>query len=306
MAGHAWWGATQWAAYLVHQEQPIKAASKMALRELEITGGDTLSAHAYAGLMLDDPMLALRLIKAANDRMPRRMARDITTPLGVVMALGTDALRRLIETAPEVSPDNVGFMTCEARYALAARIAAAWGALHYDMDASELAMAALLANAGEVELWAIAPELPQRALDELKSGRAERSEAAQRQACGFAFLDITLLLIDAWSLPQLIRQLIRGDEGQRARLARLAVNTARHLSNGADDPALPDDMREAAKLTGATLGQVVAALPDIGAAEKAALLTIVEPPEQPASPLSANAGVGDSGDAPASMGTTQG
>jgi HD-like signal output (HDOD) protein len=283
MAGHAWWGATQWAAYLVHQEQPIKAASKTALRELEIAGGEALSAQAYAGLMLDDPMLALRLIKAANERLPLRMARDITTPLGVVLALGTDALRRQIESAPEVSSENSGFMACEARHALAARIASAWGALHYDMDASELAMAALLANAGEVELWAIAPELPQRALDELTSGRAERSEAAQRQACGFAFLDITLLLIDAWNLPQLIRQLIRGDEGQRARLARLAVNTARHLSNGADDPALPDDMREAAKLTGATLGQVVSALPDIGADEKAELLRQVEPglPEMP-------------------------
>lgn len=283
MAGQSWWGATQWAAYLVHQEQPIKAASKTALHEMEGASGDALSGHAYAGLILEDPMLALRLIKAANDRLPVRMARDITTPLGVVLALGTDALRAQIESAPEVSPDNSGFMACEARASLAARIAFAWGALHYDLDSGELAMAALLANAGEVELWAISPELPQRAQDELKSGRAARSEAAQRQACGFAFLDITLLLIDAWNLPQLIRQLIRGDEGLRARLARLAVNTARHLSNGVDDPALPDDMREAAKITGSTLSQVIAVLPDLGAEEKAALqgLTAMEtsPPE---------------------------
>lgn len=276
MAGQSWWGATQWAAYLVHQEQPIKAASKTALHDMEEASGDALSGHAYAGLILDDPMLALRLIKAANDRLPLRMARDITTPLGVVLALGTDALRAQIESAPEVSPENSGFMACEARASLAARIAHAWGALHYDLDSGELAMAALLANAGEVELWAIAPELPQRAQDELKSGRAARSEVAQRQACGFAFLDITLLLIDTWNLPQLIRQLIRGDEGLRARLARLAVNTARHLSNGADDPALPDDMREAATITGSTLSQVIAVLPDISAEEKAALLGVTE------------------------------
>jgi hypothetical protein len=59
-------------------------------------------------------------------------------------------------------------------------------------------------------------------------------------------------------------------------MARLAVNTARHLSNGIDDPALPDDMREAAKLTGGTLSQVVAVLPDISLEEKAALLQSVE------------------------------
>jgi HD-like signal output (HDOD) protein len=279
MAGQSWWGATQWAAYLVHQEQPIKADSKSHLHELEAAAGDALSGHAYAGLMLDDPMLALRLIKAANDRLPRRMARDITTPLGVVLALGIDALRGQIESAPEVPPENSGFMACEARASLAARIAFAWGALHYDLDSGELAMAALLANAGEVEMWAIAPELPERAQEELKSGRATRSEAAQRQACGFAFLDITLLLIDTWNLPPLIKQLIRGDEGLRARLARLAVNTARHLSNGADDPALPDDMREAAKITGSTLAVVISVLPGLSDADKAALLQAVEPPE---------------------------
>ena len=276
MAGQSWWGAAQWAAYLEYQEQPIKTASKLALHELEATAGDTLTGHAYAGLMLEDPMLALRLIKEANKRLPSRMARDITTPLGVVMALGTTAFREQIESAPEVPAENTGFMACEASAALAARIAFAWGGLHHDLDSGELAMAALLANAGEVELWALKPELPQAALDELHSGRAARSETAQRQACGFAFLDVTLLLIDAWNLPQLIKHLIRGDEGLRARLARLAVNTARHLSNSATDLALPDDMREAAKLTGATLTLVISTLPGLSAEEKTALLSLTE------------------------------
>ncbi len=279
MAGQSWWGATQWVAYLAYQEQPINLASKLALREMEAASGDSLTGQAYASLMLNDPMLALRLIKAANLRLPRRMARDITTALGVVMALGTVAFREQIESAPEISTANSGFMACEARASLAAHIAHAWGTLHYDMDAAELAMAALLANAGELEMWAIAPDLPQKALDELQSGRATRSEVAQRQACGFAFHDITLLLSETWNLPQLIRQLIRGDESLRARIARLAVNTARHLSNGIDDPALPDDMREAAKLTGATLSQVVAVLPDVSPEGKAFLLQLVEPEE---------------------------
>jgi hypothetical protein len=229
--------------------------------------------------MLEDTMLALRLIKEANKRLPRRMARDITTPLGVVMALGTTAFREQIESAPDISEENTGFMACEARASLAARIAFAWGSLHFDLDAGELAMAALLANAGEVEMWAFKPELPQAALDELHSGRAARSEAAQRQACGFAFLDVTLLLIDTWNLPQLIKHLIRGDESLRARLARLAVNAARHLSNSASDPALPDDLREAAKLTGATLAVVISTLPGISDAEKATLLETTEPAE---------------------------
>ena len=272
MAGHSWWGAGQWAAYLEHKEQPIKAVSKTALRALEAGAEEALSAHAYAALLLEDPLLALRLLKEANRRLPRRMAKDITTPLGVVLALGTQQFKEQIRVAPEVGEDNAGFMACEARASLAARIALAWGALRHDLDPGELAMAALLANAGEIELWAFVPELPQKALDELHSGRASRSEQAQRQACGFAFLDITLLLIENWTLPQLIKQLIRGDEGMRARMARLAVNTARHLGNGPDDAALPDDVREAAKLTGANLDVVVGILPGLSAEDKATLL----------------------------------
>lgn len=272
MAGHSWWGAGQWAAFLEHKEQPIKAASKAGLSALEAGSEDTLSAHAYSALLLEDPLLALRLLKEANRRLPRRMAKDITTPLGVVLALGTQQFKEQIHIAPEVGEDNAGFIACEARASLAARVAMAWGALRHDLDPGELAMAALLANAGEIELWAFAPEVPQKALDELRSGRAQRSEQAQRQACGFAFLDITLLLIENWTLPQLIKQLIRGDEGMRARMARLTVNVARHLGNGVEDAALPDDIREAAKLTGATLDVVVGVLPGLTAEDKATLL----------------------------------
>ena len=280
MPGHAWRGSGQWAAFLEYQEQPIKAASKAALSAMEAGAEDMLSGHAYAALLLEDPLLALRLLKEANRRLPRRMARDITTPLGVVLALGTQQFKEEVRSAPEVGWENAGFLACEARATLAARIAMAWGALRHDLDPGELAMAALLANAGEIELWAFVPELPQKALDELHSGRAARSEQAQRQACGFAFMDISLLLIENWSLPQLIRQLIRGDEGMRARMARLAVNMARHLSNGVADAALPDDIREAGKLTGAGPEVLVGALPGLSAEDRSHLLQAMSTPPE--------------------------
>lgn len=277
MPGQTWWGAGQWAAYLEHQEQPIHAASKTALAALEAGAEDSLSAQAYAGLLLEDPLLALRLLREANRRLPRRLARDITTPLGVVLALGTEEFRAQVYAAPEIGADNPGFLACAARASQAARICMAWGALRHDLDPGELAIAALLANAGEIELWAFVPELPQKALDELHSGRAARSEQAQRQACGFAFMDLSLLLIENWGLPPLIRQLIRGDQGTRARMARLGVDTARHLANGVDDAALPDDIRSAEKLTGASPEGLVNVLPGFDAEAKAHLLHAVLP-----------------------------
>jgi len=272
MAGHDWWGAPQWAAWLEYKELPIKAASKAALAHLEEGGEEHLTGHEYAALLLDDPLLALRLLREANHRLPHRLARDITTPLGILMALGTEQFNRQIRDAPEVAGGNQGFMTSEQHASLGARIAFAWGSLHHDLDQGELALAALLADAGEIELWAFVPELPQKALDELHAGRASRSDQAQRQACGFTFRDLSLELIERGGLPPLLKQLIRGDEGLRARLARLAVDTGRHLSYGPSDPALPHDIIAASKLTQAPLATVIHGLPHLAEEERESLL----------------------------------
>jgi hypothetical protein len=272
MAGYEWWGAPQWAAWLEYKELPIKAASKTALARLEEGGEENRSGHEYAALLLDDPLLALRLLREANRRLPRRLAHDITTPLGILMALGTEQFKRQIRDAPEAAEGNQGFMASEQRSSLGARIAFAWGSLHHDLDQGELALAALLADAGEIELWAFVPELPQKALDELHSGRASRSDQAQRQACGFTFRDLSLELIERGGLPPLLKQLIRGDEGLRARLARLAVDTGRHLSYGPADSALPHDLVAASKLTHAPLTAVVQGLPLLTHEDRESLL----------------------------------
>jgi hypothetical protein len=272
MVGHDWWGTPQWAAWLEYKDLPIKAVSKAALAQLEAGGEENRSGHEYAALLLDDPLLALRLLREANRRLPRRLARDITTPLGVLLALGTEQFKRQIRDAPEVAEGNQGFMASERRASLGARIAYAWGSLHHDLDQGELALAALLADAGEIELWAFVPELPQKALDELHAERASRSDQAQRQACGFAFRDLSLELIERGGLPPLIKQLIRGDEGLRARLARLAVDAGRHLSYGPADPALPHDIIAAGQLTHAPLATVVQGLPLLMDEEREMLL----------------------------------
>lgn len=276
MPGHDWWGPPQWAAYFEHKELPIRAASKAALLQLEEAGEEHLSGHEYAALLLNDPLLALRQLREANRRLPRHMARDITTPLGVLLALGTQEFKRQIHSAPEISGDNQGFLKAEMSASLGARIALAWGGLHHDLDQGELALAALLADAGEIQLWAFVPELPLKALEELRSGRASRSDQAQRQACGFTFRDLSLELIERGGLPLLIKQLIRGDESLRARIARLAVDAGRHLSYGPGDPALPHDLIAASRLTNAPLATVALGFPLLSETERSDLLLAAE------------------------------
>lgn len=272
MAWRDWWGIKQGVAYLEHQDLPVRAATQTSLLALETERGEHLSARDLSGLVLGDPLFALRLLREANRRLPSRLARDITTPLGVVLALGTDLFRDQLLSAPVLQEDLPGLVDTEDKACLAARVALAWAGLHFDLDPGELALAALLSSAGDLLLWTFAAELPLRAAAELREGRASRSIQAQQQACGFAFRELTLSLGENWGLPQLIRQLIRGDESLRARLARLAVDTARHLGNGPGDAALPHDVREAARLSGTTLERAVDCLPLLDAASRSAIL----------------------------------
>lgn len=242
------WGVDQWAAYLSHQAVPCMPYSKLMQKALEETQGEDLSAADLAALVIGDPFLCLRLLREAEERRTQRLGHDTTTALGAVMQLGVKTFRNLLLGSPETKDDNLGLQACAARAILASQIAQMWGKARADIAPEEVAMAALLAEIGELLLWHFAPELPQAAQEALARGRASRSADAQQIACGFRFRDLSLKCATVWGLPPLLVQLIRGVENTRASLCKLYLDTARHLVAGADNPALPDDLAQAKRL----------------------------------------------------------
>lgn len=243
------WGVDQWAAFLSRPALPCMPRSKTQLRELEETRGDRLAARELSDIAAADPFLCLHLLREAESRRVQRLGHETTTPLGAVMQLGTDRFHRLLQNSPETDEANHGLAACEARAFLASRLALRWGTARADIVPDEVAMAALLAEIGELLLWSFAPELPETTIALLRSGRAPRSMQAQVDAWGFRFKDLTLKCAAIWHLPALLTQLIRGLDNSRANYARLCVDTARHLAHGgADDPALPSDIAEASHL----------------------------------------------------------
>lgn len=242
------WGVDQWAAFLTSQTMPCMARSKLMLRALEETQGEDLSAADLTSLVISDPYLCLRLLREAESRRSHRLGHDTTTPLGAVMQLGIKVFRNLLLGSPETDDQSMGLLACSSRAVLASQIAQMWGKARLDVSPEEVAMAALLAEIGELLLWNFAPELPQAAQDALTSGRAARSAEAQELACGFRFRDLSLKCATVWGLPPLLVQLIRGMDNVRANLCKLYLDTARHLVSGADNPALPDDLAQAKRL----------------------------------------------------------
>ena len=267
------WGVDQWAAFLSARALPCMPRSKVLLLEVETEMGDSLSAHELANIAGADPFLCLHLLREAEAHRAQRLGHETSTPLGAVMQLGTDSFHKLLLNSPETDESNSGLADCEARSHLASRLALRWGMQRADISPDEIAMAALLAEIGELLLWSFAPELPIKALAALESGRAPRSVQAQVDTCGFRFKDLTLKCATIWHLPPLLTQLIRGIDTPRSNLSRLCVDTARHLSTGgATNPALPSDIAEAKHLIpNASLEWLAEQLPCLNADEVASI-----------------------------------
>lgn len=233
------WGLPQWVAFLRDKDIPIMPRSKEAIDALD---DEAISPKELARMVMQDPFLALRLLRRAERHRSQTLGHDTTTILGAVQQVGVRGMRSAASDSPLCDELNGGLSGCEERAVLSARIALDWAAHRVDVSPEEVALAALLGEIGELMLWAFVPELPQRALDELKAGRANRNVQAQQQTAGFSFKQLSIGLIEAWTLPPLIMQLVRGADTPRANIARIASDAARHLQANPRNPALPSDV----------------------------------------------------------------
>jgi HD-like signal output (HDOD) protein len=252
----------QWVAFLKDKAIPVLPETPARLATIGERLANDVAPKDVVAIVLEDPYLALKLLLRAEGHRSRTLGRETTTALGAVLQTGIDGLSRVAADAPPADTSRTGLSDCVARAIAAARLARAWASLRSDISSEEVALAALLSEAGELLLWHFAPELPGKAIDELRSGRALRSLQAQQQAVGFSFKQLSLALVDAWTLPSLIAQLIRGADTPRANIARLAGDTARHVMTHPENPAIPADIVYVGRvIPSASLEALIAPLP---------------------------------------------
>ncbi len=244
------WGVAQWAAYFENQALPVMRCSKLMLAEMESSEGEMLSPKDLLDIVLQDPMLCLCLLREAERQKSHRLDHETTTALAAILQLGVDEFRTLLLSSPEIDDSNQGLLKVSARARMASQIAQIWSAGRMDLNPEEVAVATLLAGAGDLLLWVYASEIPEKADYKLRSGRAKRSAEAQVQACGFTFKELTLQCAERWKLPALVIQLLRGSESVRAQMTRVCSNAARHLLDESETStlALATDLVEAGKL----------------------------------------------------------
>lgn len=273
------WGIDQWVSYLRDKEIPVLPHSQavmQVLRDDPPEERDRMSPRQLTDFLYLDPYLALKLLCNAEHRRSRRLGQETTTALAAVLQLGYDDMVRLVCDSAISDLANLGANQCVSHAVMAAHIARSWAHYRADISPDEVTLAALLSDAGELLLWHFAPELPLKVEEELHSGRADRTVKAQQQAVGFTFRQLTLALALAWELPALLGMLIRGTDTPRANIARLAIDTARHIIADMHNAALPSDLVNIHSVVqGASFEQLVSSLP-IPDADKQGILEAVK------------------------------
>ncbi|HJV26868.1 MAG TPA: HDOD domain-containing protein [Aromatoleum sp.] len=216
-----------------------------------------LGAKAVAAVVLADPLMTMKLLTTLQANRPAKQNHDITTIDRAIMMMGLAPFFDRFANMPTVEDTLVahpkalvGVLKVIGRARRAAHYARDWAILRHDLDVDEITVAALLQEAVEILCWIAAPNLTQRVYDMQRGDRWLRSPDAQRAVFGTTAQEILFALVRTWQLPELLTNLMDETlaDHPRVRNVVLAANFARHLSNGWDNDALPDDIAEIERL----------------------------------------------------------
>lgn len=245
-----------WVGFLSNAEIPILRKTARRLEEAR-QNIDRVNGRDIATIVLQDPLMAIRVLAYIHPFRGKHLRSDITTIANAVMMLGIEPFfthfesPATIETTLKDEPQALlGVLQVIRRVQRASTYAHDWAFERYDLNIEEVALAALLHDLAEILLWCFAPRLAIKIRDLHLADKTLRSATAQQQVLGFPLSDLQRALCTVWHLPELLSTLMDDDNAfqPRVRNVILAVNLARHSSNDWTDAALPDDFSAIEKL----------------------------------------------------------
>ena len=245
-----------WIEYFGTVDMPILRQTARRLEEAR-QSIDRVNGREIAAIVLQDPLLAIKVLAYIQRFQGKRLHSDITTIANAVMMLGVEPFfahfeaPTTIETLLKDEPQALlGVLHVIRRVQRASRYAHDWAFERHDMNIEEVELAALLLDLAEILLWCFAPQLAIEIRRRQQADPTLRSAAAQVEVLGIRLFDLQLALCDAWHLPELLKTLMDDANAGLARVRNvvLAVNLARHSANDWNNPALPDDFEAIEKL----------------------------------------------------------
>lgn len=245
-----------WVSFFSTAEMPILRQTARRLDEAR-QNIDKIGGRDIAHIVLQDPLMAIRVLAYIQPFRGKHLRSDITTIANAIMMLGVEPFFNRFETSVTIEamlkdePQALlGLLQVIRRVQRASRYANDWAFERHDMNIEEVALAALLHDIAEILLWCFAPRLALDIRDRQQADKNLRSVAAQEAVLGIHLFDLQLALCEAWHLPALLKTLMDDANAHLPRVQNvsLAVNLARHTTGGWDNPALPDDFAGIEKL----------------------------------------------------------
>jgi HD-like signal output (HDOD) protein len=244
-------GTAPWVDHFKSIEIPVLRHTVHQLAELRETA-ETINTRKLAAIVEHDPLMTLRVFQYMQANRSRSQSADITTIERSLVMIGTQNFYNSIQDPPIVEQQlkgypkaMLGLLKVIARSRSASAWARDWALFRQNVNFDEIAMAALLHDLVEILMWCFAPNLASRAKERLATEPGRRTVEIQQEVYSASLNEIAVELIAHWGLPPLLCSLMNQAEAETANVRNvvLAVDLARHASNGWNDPALPDDYR---------------------------------------------------------------
>ena len=245
-----------WVIFFSNNEMPILRQTARRLEEAH-QNLDNVSGRVISTIVLQDPLMAIRVLAYIQSLQGKHLRSDITTIANAIMMLGVEPFFKKFENSITIEamlknePQALlGVLQVIRRVQRASKYAHEWAFERHDMNVEEVAIAALLHDLAEILLWCFAPKLAVEIREKQQTDRTLRSTAAQEQVLGIRLFDLQAAVCRAWHLPELLNALMDDANAHLPRVQNvsLAVNLARHSTGDWGDAALPDDFAGIEKL----------------------------------------------------------
>ncbi|HQT00356.1 MAG: metal-dependent hydrolase [Hydrogenophilales bacterium 16-64-46] len=245
-----------WIALFSQAELPVLKSSARALERLR-SDESALNARAVAGVVTDDPLMTVKLLRYMQQRKRAHQQVELIDVKQTLLMMGMDTFFRDVPAQPNVEDLLHGHMDALVhllrtvrRAQRSAHYAFDWALRLHDLHAEEVQASALLTHSAEMLMWCFNPGPMLEIHRRQQADPALRSAEVQKQVLGFTGAELQRQLAVEWRLPALLLDLFDPAEARstRVRNVMLAVSLARHSATGWDDAALPDDYLAIAEL----------------------------------------------------------
>lgn len=260
-----------WTEYFRTAEIPVLARTSEALDALRAVE-DEVDANNLGEMISGDPLMTLKLLAFVAANRSRRTVTDTETVTAALVMIGIPPFFRAFGPQPTVEDRLVdmpqalaGLSEALRRAHRAATFALGFAVHRMDPDVALIHNAALLHGFAEMLLWCHAPTLALQIRQAQLDNPQLRSNVAQRRVLNVELADLQQALMKAWRLPELLIRISDDRHADRTNVkcVSLALRLARHTAQDWDNPAIPDDVDEIARLLNLSQAATLTLLQDI-------------------------------------------